>query len=114
MAALDDILSVQKNGVLAINAYVAALNFHYGQSQSGEISSTTVLKTSSGWVAQISVIVAGSTVGYIYDTNNVNYITGKRIFTMPNTVGTFSLNMPTGTGITIVPGTGQTVAVSYS
>jgi hypothetical protein len=114
MASLDDILTTQKNGVIAINAYVTAINFHAGQSQSREIAATTVVKTSSGWVANISVIVAGSAVGYIYDTNNSGTLTGNRIYTIPNTVGTYTVNMPTNNGITIVPGTGQTVAIGYS
>ena len=114
MASIDDIMSVQKNGVVAITSYVNSINFHAGKTQSLEISLSTALKSSSGWVANISVVVAGSAVGYIYDTNSSTNLTGNRIYTIPNTVGMFVVNLPTNSGIVVIPGTGQIVALGYS
>lgn len=114
MAGLNDILTALQNGVQAVNAYTNSLNFHAGQSMSAEIAAATVVKGSSGWCANISVVVAGSAVGYVYDSNTTASISGKRIFTIPMTVGTYTINLPTNNGIVVVPGSGQTVSLGYS
>ena len=114
MASLDDILTAQKNGVIAINAYVSSLNFHAGQTQSLEMSTTTTLKTKAGWIANVAVIVAGSTSGFIYDTLNSANLTGTRIYLIPNVVGVYVVNLPTNNGIVVVPGTGQIVSLGFS
>ena len=68
MASLDDILSAQKNGVVALNSianYDGLRTGYYGNTNTKEIAAATtkVIKTSSGWLATISVIAAGSTTG---------------------------------------------------
>lgn len=114
MAAPDDFLTAQKNGVIAINAYTEAANFHAGKQSSSEISTTTVLKTSAGWVAMVSVILAGSTPGYIYDTNTASNLTGMRIYQIPNVAGIYPVMMPIDVGLVVVPGNGQVVAMGFS
>jgi len=118
MASLDDILTTQKNGVQAINAYVNALNLHAGTNNTKEISAATtqVIKTTSGWLATISVIVKGTTIGYIYDTNNSNTLTGNRIYAIPTSldVGTYQIQVPFSSGLTIVTGTTSVVSIGYT
>lgn len=78
------------------------------------ITAATVVKASRGQLYQISVLVAGSAVGGAYDlavTSGAGI--ANQLFVIPNTVGIYKINMPANTGILIVPGTGQTVAVSY-
>jgi hypothetical protein len=117
-ASLDDILTTQKNGVQAINAYVNTTNTHAGTNNTKEIAAgtTTVIKPSSGWLATISVIVAGSTTGYIYDTNNSSNLTGNRIYAIPSTlaVGVYQIQVPFATGLTIVTGTASVVSIGYT
>jgi len=73
------------------------------------------LKTNLGWVAKISVIVAGSTTGMVYDANSVaGAVNGNRLYVIANTVGIQTVMMPVKNGIVIVPGSGMIVAVSYS
>jgi len=73
------------------------------------------LKTNLGWVAKISVIVAGSTTGMVYDANSVaGAVNGNRLYVIANTVGIQTVMMPVNNGIVIVPGSGMIVAVSYS
>jgi len=80
-----------------------------------EISVTTYFATTVGWVAKVSVIVAGSTTGTIYDANSVGTaVTGVRLAIIPNTVCIYTINMPVNKGIVVTPGTGMIVAVSYS
>ena len=118
MAGLDDILTTQKNGVQAINAYVNALNLHAGTNNTKEIAAATtqVIKTTSGWLATISVIAAGSTTGYIYDTNNSSNLTGNRIYAIPSTlaIGIYQIQVPFASGLTIVTGTGSVVSLGYT
>jgi len=115
MASLDDILTTQKNGVQGINGLNHTTQNLAGTVNSYEISASTYLATAAGWMAKVSVIVAGSTTGTIYDANSVGTaVTGVRLAIIPNTVGIYTINMPVNKGIVITPGTGMIVAVSYS
>jgi hypothetical protein len=116
MASLDDILTTQKNGVVAINGYINALNRLAGTNSSKEIapSTTQLIKSSGGWLATISVIVTGSTC-FFYDTNNVNNLTGNRICAVtPSALGVIQLQIPFSTGLVIVTGATSVVSVSYT
>lgn len=65
-------------------------------------------------LVRVQVLVAGSTAGAAYDGNSTSGNTAaNQIGAWPNTVGTYLIDMPCLSGIVIVPGTGQTVAVSY-
>ena len=112
MASLDDILTTQKNGVIAINSYANAVNFHAGASNSKELSAGAIIKSSSGWLATVSVIVAGSTQGYLYDATSA--ASGSRIYAVPNTLGIYQIQVPFATGLYFSPGTGSIIAVGYS
>ena len=114
MASLDDILTTQKNGVQAINAYVSLLSNHDGSYSTKEISASKVIKSSSGWLSTVSVIVAGSTQGYLYDTNSTSTTSGNRIYAVPNTLGIYQIQIPFATGLVFVPGTGSIISVGYS
>ena len=115
MASLDDLLTTQKNGVQGINALNHTTQNLAGTINTYEVSATTYFATTIGWVAKVSVIVAGSTTGIIYDANSVGTaVTGFRLAIIPNTVGIYTINMPVNKGIVITPGSGMIVAVSYS
>jgi len=123
MASLDDILSTQKNGVIALNTIA---NFdklrtaYYGTVNTKEIGSaatvTKVVKSTYGWLATISVITAGSTTGFIYDTNSASLTTGNRIYAIPSTlgIGIYQIQIPFATGLTIITGTGSIVSLTYT
>lgn len=79
------------------------------------VTSGTVLKSQAGQVAKVSVIVAGSAVGGVYDRASTSGVAaGNQLYVIPNTVGVYDVNMPAANGITVVPGTGQTVAISWA
>jgi hypothetical protein len=79
------------------------------------ITAATVIKATRGYIARVSVIVAGSAVGTINDCATTGAAAvGNQVGVIPNTVGILSYGFPCATGIVIVPGTGQTVAVSYA
>jgi hypothetical protein len=115
MASLDDLLSAHKNVVQGVNNWGQITSNLAGIKNSGEISTTTLLTPKLGWVANVSVIVAGSTTGTIYDAPNIRQAgTGNRIYIIPTTVGVTSVMLPVDTSIVVTPGTGQIVVVSYS
>jgi len=72
MASLDDILTTQKNGVVAINDYVTALNRLAGTNNTKEIAAATTLlvKASSGWLAQLQ----SSSLGQLLDLYTIRTI----------------------------------------
>lgn len=119
IATLDDILTAQKNGVIAINnlnqTWTNYLIQTSGQYTSAEITSTTLLYSGAGTLVRVSVIQAGSTTGFIYDYNSAAVaITGLRILAIPNTLGIVNAGIAFTSGLVIVPGTGQSLVISYS
>ena len=113
MASLDDILTTAKNVVTAINGMSQTYLSVNGSRISANLTSATLLKIGSGRVAMVSIVVGGSSSGIIYDVNNVA-LTTNPIFTIPDTPGIIFVNLPVVNGIVVVPGTGQTVSVSFS
>jgi hypothetical protein len=112
-ASLSDVLTVAKNIAQAINALLQSyLNVQGAQNFAG-ITAPTVIKPSSGRVAVISVVVAGSAPGMVYDAAALG-VTTKPLCVIPNTAGPFVANLPTSFGLLVVPGTGQTVSGSFS
>ena len=80
-----------------------------------DVTAVTVVKAAPGICVSVAVVVAGSTTGTVNDVATTGGAAAANQFgTIPNTVGTYTFNWPCGTGIVVVPGTGQTLAVSYS
>ena len=85
-----------------------------GNAASLNITASRVVKSTAGRVGKVTVIVAGSTAGSINDsTTTAGANTANTVFVIPNTVGIYSVDWPCANGIVAVPGTGQTIAVSY-
>lgn len=80
-----------------------------------DVTAAAVVKNGSGICCRVSVVVAGSAAGTVNDTNATGSAAAANQFgTLPTTVGTYQFDWPCGTGITVVPGTGQTLAVSFT
>jgi hypothetical protein len=81
-----------------------------------DITAATVVKSSPGRVFTVSVLVAGSAAGGVYDnTLTTGNTVANQIGVIPNTAGVINFNaMPTTNGIVVTPGTGQTLAISWS
>jgi hypothetical protein len=112
-ASASDILTTLKNLVTGLaNLTQQYLNVE-GVLNFAGLTAPTVVKATSGRIARVSVIVAGSAPGMIYDGATLTATT-KPLDVIPNTVGVYELNMPTSFGLLVVPGSGQTVSGSYS
>ena len=113
MATTSDLLTAAQNIVTALNnATQTYLNVN-GIASNTNITSATLVKSSSGRVCTVSVVVAGSASGKIYDAASSTATTNP-VFTIPMTVGAYIVNIPTSYGIVVAPGTGQTVTVGFS
>jgi hypothetical protein len=85
-----------------------------GLSSSLDITGSTVVKAAPGRLVRVSVLVAGSAAGTANDcTSTGAAATANEVAVIPNTVGVYLLDWPCLAGIVIVPGTSQTVSVSY-
>jgi hypothetical protein len=113
MASLTDILTAVQNAVTGINNLAQTWIQIQGLTSVSGITSATTVKSSAGRVVNVNVIVAGSANGTIYDAVS-STITSYPVYKIPNTVGVYVINFPVLYGIYVVPGTGQTVSVSYS
>lgn len=111
--SLSDVITVAKNIVVAINALAQNYLNVSGASSLAGITAPTVLKSAAGRLTRVSVIVAGSATGAIYDSA-VTGATTKPLYVIPMTVGVVEVNLPVNFGVLVVPGSGQTVTVSYS
>jgi len=78
------------------------------------ITAATVVKATAGRVAKVSVIVAGSAAGSVYDHATTSGVgAANEIAVIPATVGVYNIDFPVSNGIVLAPGTGQTLAISY-
>lgn len=120
--SISDILTVGKNVVTAI----AQLGQNYlnvqGVNIAKNITATTLVKSGSGRVATVIVVVSGSSDGAIYDaistaaasSKNLIWTIHKSATVVDQTSTPIVLNLPFKDGLVITPGTGMTVVVSYS
>jgi len=79
------------------------------------VTADALVKVGFGRVFAVTVVVAGSGVGGVYDADSVAHAAaGNQIYITPQAVGTVILSWPCGSGIVVKPGSGQTIAVSYA
>jgi hypothetical protein len=78
------------------------------------ITVATVVKALPGSLLGFTVLVAGTGNGTINDTTTIGgAATANAVCVTPQTVGSVAVNFPCTSGIVVVPGTGQTISVSY-
>lgn len=112
-AGATQILTALQQLVAALNGAATSYANIVGVANFGPITSATVVKNSSGRICEISVISAGTTTGYVYDSASTSATTAIMI-PIPNVVGVYRVQWPMATGITVSPGAGQTISGTYS
>ena len=86
-----------------------------GTSTITNITAATVVKPTGGRVAKISVIVAGSAPGAVHNCATTGAAAAaNQVAVVADTAGVYDVGMPCPAGIVVVPGTGQTLAVSFA
>lgn len=115
MTSLSDILTTQKNGVIALNNLFSALSFLNPSATSATVTTPTLVLSGAGRLLSFSVVVAGSGVGTIHNAGALAGNTaGNALVAVPAVVGVYTANMIFTSGLLIVPGTGQSINVTYS
>ncbi len=115
MASLDDILTTQKNGVVAINNLAKNTIRGQGTQTSATVTASTLVVSGPGYLVNFSIIIAGSGAGTINNSSATGLTAAANVLcTTPATIGTYSAGKVFTNGLVIVPGTGQSVNVTYS
>ena len=106
-------LAALQNVVTALNTQTQnAINLA-GAQAFYNVASITQVKSGAGRLVNISVIIAGSSDGGVYDSASLADTT-RPIFVIPDVVGVYVVNIPFQYGLVVRGGTGMTVAGSYS
>lgn len=85
-----------------------------GMSGKLNITTSTVVKPAPGRLIVVNVTTAGSGAGAVYDSTTVGGIAASNlIFSVPNTAGVYYVPFPFLNGLTVIPGTGQVLSVSF-
>jgi hypothetical protein len=114
MASLDDILTTQKNGVVAINGITNALLRAEGNYTSQTVTADTLVVTGRGFLVNYAVVVAGSADGAIYNYNSTSSPpSSSQLVATVQTLGVYPCSQIFTSGLVISPGTGQSINVTY-
>lgn len=74
----------------------------------------SVISTGAATVNRVVVVVAGTAAGSVNDTTAVSLAgAANQIASAPTIAGSYAVDMPVNNGIVLVPGTGQTLALSW-
>ena len=112
---IGDILTTQKNGVVAINNLAQSTLRGLGTQTSVTVTTTTAIYVGNGYLVNFSVVVAGSTAGTINNTGATSTVAAANaLCVIPATVGIVKVGQVFSTGLVVTPGTGQSVNVTYS
>lgn len=85
-----------------------------GQSSALNITAATIVKPINGRILRFQVLVAGTTPGAAYDSVSTSGNTvANQVGVAPNTVGSYLIDHPCVNGLVVIPGAGQTLAVTY-
>jgi S-adenosylhomocysteine hydrolase len=120
VATLDDILTTQKNGVVAINNFNQTSAYLGGRITSATIpaaSGATLIVTGAGRLVNYSITVKGSAAGFIYNASSTNTAAAANALiatTATQEVGVYSVGLHFANGLVVTPGTGQSLNVTYS
>jgi len=114
-ASLDDILTVQKNAVVAVNTLGQATLRGLGTTTSATVTAATLVVTGKGYLVRVAVVVAGSGSGLISNyTSTTSVPASTALMATPATIAIIETGQVFTNGLVITPGTGQSINVTYS
>jgi hypothetical protein len=113
--SLSDLLTTQKNGVIAVNTVAVSNLRGQGTRTSATFTTPTLIFAGSGYLVNYAVLVAGSASGTINNASTTASVAaGNALCATPATVGVYQTGQFFSNGLVIVPGTGQSINVTYS
>jgi hypothetical protein len=114
-ASLDDILTVQKNAVVAVNTLGQATLRGLGTTTSATVTAATLVVTGKGYLVNFAVVVAGSASGLVSNYTAATSVPAlSALAATPATIGVYPCGQVFTNGLVITPGTGQSINVTYS
>lgn len=121
MSNITDLVTVAKNGVVAINDLTASLNAFraiytsaVGTKTYLGISDSSLISTTAGRLVNVSVSAA-ATGGTVHDAASVATADATNIiFPIPDQVGITQVNVPFFSGLVVKPAASSTVSLTYS
>jgi hypothetical protein len=115
-ANIDDVITTLKDLVTAYNTLSQTTLAINGVYTTPPLTTATLVKGTSGRVVTLSIIDPGSGDGKVFDINTVAGAAAGNQIAVIESAGALiqTLNLPFLKGLVIEPGTGMTVAVSYS
>lgn len=121
MANIDDLVTVQKNGVVAVNDLTAALNAFreiyqnfVGTNTYLGVTDNSLISTGSGRLVNV-LVTAAAAGGTIHDAATVaGANTTNIIYPIPNQVGIVQVNVPFFNGLVVKPAATSNVGLTYS
>lgn len=117
MATIDDILTTQKNGVIAINNLSQIFkSYNEGETTSQTVTSTTLIVAGSGRLVSVTVVIQGSANGFVYNSSTVAGVAASNALCASTSadVGAYAVGAKFTNGLVVAPGTGQSINVTYS
>ena len=112
---LGDILTTQKNGVVALNNIATSNLRAQGTITSAVVTAPTLIFANGGFLVNFSVTVAGSSAGMIYNSASVAGVSATNaLCVVPAVVGVTQIGQVFNSGLVVSPGTGQSINVTYS
>jgi len=113
-ASMDDMLTAVKNGVIALNNIRQALASEVATSTTPVATASTFVLAGKGRLLRFSVTVAGTTAGFVHNSATPTGATATNaLVACPNTIGVYECNVVFDAGLVIVPGTGQSLNITY-
>lgn len=121
MANIDDLVTVQKNGVVAINDLTAALNLFrdiytsfVGTNTYLGITGSSLIMTGAGRLVSVA-ITSGTNGVSIYDSETVaGAAASNAIYVNTTSAAITQINIPFFNGLVVIPGASTTVCITYS
>ena len=114
-ASLDDILTTQKNGVVAVNTLTQATQRGLGTTTSATVTAATLVVTGKGYLVRVAVVVAGSSSGLVSNyTAATSVPASTALMATPAAIAIIETGQVFTNGLVITPGTGQSINVTYS
>ena len=114
-ASLDDILTTQKNAVIGLNNLTRTTQAELGVVTSSAVTSATQVATGGGRLVSVSVLVAGTGTGFVHNAPSTGAAAASNaMVAVPTTIGVYPAGTVFTAGLTIAPGTGQSICVTYS
>lgn len=113
-ASTTDILTAVQQIVIALNNQTTNNTNIAGAQDFFNITAPTVIKSGAGRIVRVSVVIIGSGVGTVYDASSSTDLSRPIYKVTFAATGIQIVDLPVQYGIVIVPGTGQTLAGSFS